>query len=60
MARSDSEVSIIVEEDVSEPGEVNWEAASESNVADVSDVKVPLRIKYEAFTNCRLNNQISS
>ena len=49
MVRSYSEVSIIVEEDVSEPGGVNREAASESNVADVSDVKVLLRIKYEAF-----------
>lgn len=49
MARSDSEV-FIVEEDVSEPGEVDREAASESNdVADQFGSKVPVRIKYEAF-----------
>ena len=30
MARSDSEVSIIVEEDMSEPGEVTWEAPDTS------------------------------
>ena len=60
MARSDSEVSIIVEEDVSEPGEVTREAALESNVTDVLGAKVWLHITYEAFTNCHLNDQISS
>ena len=45
MARSDC----IVEEDVSEPDEVNRDAVSESNVADQSGLKVPVRIKYEAF-----------
>ena len=48
MARSDSEVSLIVE-DVSEPGEVTREAASESNVTNVLGAKVSLCIKYEAF-----------
>ena len=48
MARSDSEVSIIVE-DVSESGEVTQEAASKSNVTEVSSAKVLIRMKFEAF-----------
>ena len=45
MSRSDS----TVEEDVSEPGEVNREAASKNNVADRSGVKELVCIKHEAF-----------
>ena len=56
MARSES----IVEEDVSEPGEVNQEAVRESNVADQSGVKVPARIKHEAFYELPPNDRISS
>ena len=49
MARSDPEGNIIVEEDLSERGEVTREAASERNVTDVSSTKASFRIKYQAF-----------